>query len=92
MAREASQNGDPTRPDQITAAALALFRQMELPELKKFAEHPPTREQFEADLVKEVRATVSEMEVLKSSYSLFTVLFSIFGIASAFKIAAGFDG
>jgi hypothetical protein len=80
---EKEQSGAPTA-EQIKA-----FKENELPGLRDFANGKPTKAEF-ARRMNEIQETfLFKLLLLKESVGLFTVLWLLLGVTSAYKLGAG---
>ena len=86
-----AEDGGSADPADVTAVEIQAFRD-QLPDLRDIASGKKPRADVEKDLNEFKDALTDEGFVLRSSFSLWTLLWLFLGVGSAYKIAAGTDG
>lgn len=71
----------------VTPQRLADFRAKELPKLRDLTNGKPSKRDFEAKTIQTIREGIPYWVILGNSLSLFTILWVILGVGSAFKFA-----
>jgi hypothetical protein len=89
LAKEAAEEDGTPDPSQITAEDIQQFRDEELPKLRDFANGKPSREEYETDFKSIKDSWMFKFLILKSSFSLFTLLWLFLGMGSAYKLGSG---
>ncbi len=87
VAPSASAAGKNIEPGSITDEQLALFRMKRLPELQAFTEGRPTKPAFIASARARIETSKVTLRLLKGSLRIFTLLWLIFGVSGAYRIA-----
>jgi len=77
--------GDATK---VTDAELAGLK-ADLPKLKDFTQGKPTKAEFQKELASDIRSAISLVEVAKGYFRIFTIVFIVLGLSSAFKLGSG---
>lgn len=77
---------------QITDESLAAFRSDDLPHLQAFINGTPSQEEFEKSIRAEYQSPETKLAVMKESFSLFTLLWLLLGVGSAYRLGRGGDG
>lgn len=77
-----------TSADKVTAAELAELK-AELPKLRELTHGKPTKAEYQAQLAEGIRSSFSLADAAKSYFRLFTIIFILLGISSAFKLGSG---
>ena len=89
LAESESENDSPSEAEvsKVTDAEVQEFKSKELPKLRKIAAGEVSKTQLE----KEGREALAALDgaALKASFSLWTLLWLVFGVGSAFKIGSG---
>jgi hypothetical protein len=83
-----NEEGAALDSNAISAEQVARFRAEGLPRLREFVEGKPTREESERAMVEEFKASIPQLAVLKASVSVWTLLWLVLGVGSAYKLAA----
>lgn len=81
----AEDGGDTTK---VTDAELAGLK-AELPKLKDLTQGKPTKAEFQKELASDIRSAISLVEVAKGYFRIFTIVFIVLGLSSAFKLGSG---
>ncbi len=74
--------------EEATDAELARLK-TELPRLKDFAAGKPSKAEFQKQEADKIREVVSMAEVMKESFGIFSIIFILLGLSSAYKIGSG---
>ena len=74
--------------EQPTAEDVKTFRETELPQLKEFAGGKPSKAEFEKDFKKIKDTFVYKILLFKESVGLFTLLWVVLGVSSAYKLGS----
>lgn len=88
LATQAEEDGLPIPAGTFTAEDVRSFREEALPELRDLANGRPPKAEYEEKL----RKTISDAfqgEVFKASFSLWTILWLILGVGSAWRLGTG---
>lgn len=85
----AAENEEPVT--SITDKDIKEFQEEELPDLREFANGKPSKEEYTAMVSKLGLAFVPKWELLKATFSLFTLLWLFLGVGTAYKIGAGLN-
>lgn len=75
----------------VSDADWEKFREKELPELRAMAEGKVSREDFDKSFGERRNSWEYNLNLMKASVGIFTILWLFLGVGSAFKIAAGDD-
>lgn len=73
---------------KISDADLARLK-ADLPKLKELTQGKPTKVEFQQELASDIRDAISFAAVAKSYFRIFTIIFIVLGISSAFKLGSG---
>ena len=80
---------DEPDPSSVTDEQVQGFHTEIKPEYEALLDGDPSREEFADQLVDDIMAEISMVDILSDGVSLFTALWLILGVGSALKIAAG---
>lgn len=73
---------------KITDADLAQLK-ANLPKLKELTQGKPTKAEFQKELASDIRGAVSLTDVAKGHFRIFTIIFIVLGLSTAFKLGSG---
>ncbi|MCB1125250.1 MAG: hypothetical protein KDM81_02055, partial [Verrucomicrobiae bacterium] len=85
---QSAEEGFSLPPETFTDEDIQSFREESLPELRDLAEGRPPKAEYEENLRKEISDAVRG-ELFKASFSLWTILWLILGVGSAWRLGTG---
>jgi hypothetical protein len=83
---------DEVQPGEITEESIKRFQEEELAEYRDFVNGNPSQQEYVMMLKKMQGLFVSKWELFKESMSLFTLLWLLLGVGSAWKLGSGYEG
>lgn len=84
VAEQLEANNPTEVPDALIAKAKA-----DLPRYKDLVAGKPTKAEYEQQSAGKIREMISMTEVMKDSFGLFSIIFILLGLSSAYKIGSG---
>ena len=73
---------------KITDAELAEVK-ADLPKLRELTKGKPTKAEFQQQLSDTIRSNISLVDVAKGYFRIFTIIFIVLGLSTAFKLGSG---
>lgn len=73
---------------KITDAELAEVK-ADLPKLRELTKGKPTKAEFQQQLSDSIRSNISLADVAKGYFRIFTIIFIVLGLSTAFKLGSG---